>query len=781
MNITRLRLENFGRHRDLDVQLVPGLNVVRGPNESGKSTIQRALEMGLFRRPTSSSQDLDDSRAWGAAEAQPVIEIDYQDEGEQGSIRKTFGGQRGTVEMHIGEETLSDPAAVDTEVARLTGLPSEKFFRATASVHHQELTGLTQDESTLRDRLQQSMSGADRGTFNARRKLEEAIRRYKTEGQKNPGYLKVLRTDVERLSDQKARGEAALAQLETDRRILAEARAARVDLDAQLAEQREALAKAERASQLAAKQADASRRYAVYRRATELRDDITKLDAEHPSVMPLPQLKSRVERLRSLEFDISEMRAELASEVDLSGYDVAIAIPRWQPWAIVGLVLLIGALGALAFGATSNSIVIGAVGAVLLGGLGAFALWRAYSMRRRVGDIRMQNELRETEIARRLGGRTQLGERVRQAEQERAQTLATLGMADLARAEVTLAAESEHTAKIDNLRAEYRGLLSDEPGADDPNLDVGALRDRAAAESDEAKHALAGMGELGREPDRHLTTYRTGVQRLTPQREAALHAEAQADARVSANDVDAEKVAADAESLQTAEEALAAAERRLRIYEDVLGTLNGAERATMKKAARFLEQRMARDIDRVTGGRYRRLKVDEGTLTFMVFSPETNDWLDVRRLSQGTLDQLYLCARLGIVRQVTQPAEPPLVFDDPFITFDDERAKRAVALLKDIARDHQVIYLTTSDRYDELADNVVELPAPTERDEPDLIGGSDEAVETLTVWPSATLPEKVGRSPRANASTNGNGAASARPQATESRPAATPLWPAEER
>ena len=48
---------------------------------------------------------------------------------------------------------MSDPAQVEQEIARLTGLPSEKFFRATASVHHQELAGLTQDESTLRDRF----------------------------------------------------------------------------------------------------------------------------------------------------------------------------------------------------------------------------------------------------------------------------------------------------------------------------------------------------------------------------------------------------------------------------------------------------------------------------------------------------------------------------------------------------------------------------------------------------------------------------------------------------
>jgi hypothetical protein len=492
MNITRLRLENFRRHRDLEIGLVPGLNVVRGPNESGKTTIQRALEMALYRRPTSSSQDLDESRPWADSGADPAVEIDFEEEGIAGTLRKTFAGQRGTVELRIGDATINDAAAVEAQVGRLTGLPSEKFFRATASIHHQELGGLTQDENTLRDRLQQSMSGADRGTYNARRKVEDAIRRYRTEGPKNPGYLKVLRSDVERLGEQVMRGEAALADLERDRRALAETRAVRVGLDAQLAEQREGLARAERASTLTAKLADASRRYAVYRRAAELRDDMARLEASHPSSIPLPQLKSTVEKLRTLEFDISEMRAELAAEPDLSGYDVAIAVPRWRPWAILGAVLLVAALVIAGLGVSLGSAVVGLAAGVVVGLIGAFALWRSMVLRRRVSDIRLQNELRETEIARRLTGRTQLGERARQADQERAELLASVGMSDLARAEVTLEAEAEHVAKIENLRAEYRGLLSDEPGDDPAALEIGGLRDQAAAEADECRHALAG-------------------------------------------------------------------------------------------------------------------------------------------------------------------------------------------------------------------------------------------------------------------------------------------------
>ena len=773
MNITRLRLHDFRRHAELDVEFKPGLNIVRGPNEAGKSTIQRAIEMGLFRRPTFASAELDELKPWRAPEAEPQIEIDFEDDGQPGTLRKTFAGHRGTVEMEFGGQTRTDPAAVEQQVAAMTGLPSEKFLRSTASVHHQELTGLTQDESTLRDRLQQSMSGADRGTHAARKKLEDAIRRYKTEGAKNPGYLKVLRSDVDRLREQKRSGETALAQLEADRRALATARAARAKLDEQLTEERDNAAKAERAAQVTARAADAARRYTLYKRASELRDEVGKLDASHPSDVALPVLRTTVEHLRQLEFRLSEMRAELAAEPDLSGYDVAIPSPSWQPWMIATGVLAVVAIAALFGGFAAGLGIVGILVAVVAGAAAAGAFVVAQRERSRFNDIRMQNELRESEIARRLSGRTQIAEKVRQAEQERVEGLRSTHQTDVATAERVLAAEDEHVTLIGTKRAEYRGLMGDEAASED---DVTSLRDRAAAEADECKHTLAGMGEIGRDPERFVAAYKLALQRLEPERESAMQSEANADARVNNNAVDAEQVAASAEALEQAEEGLAATERRLRIYEDVLATLNAAERGTMKKAARFLEQRMARDIERVTGGRYRRLRVDEQTLTFTVYSPELDDWIDVRRLSQGTLDQLYLCARLGIVRQVTQPAAPPLIFDDPFVTFDAERAERALEMLKELAHDFQVIYLTTSDRYDAVADNVIVLPEPMDKDEPEPVTPTD-AGEAMPMWSSATLADAA----PVHANGNGKPAVAGTPATTpaEAAPPVAPLWPEE--
>ncbi|HEY7132726.1 MAG TPA: hypothetical protein VH440_10770, partial [Candidatus Limnocylindrales bacterium] len=69
------------------------------------------------------------------------------------------------------------------------------------------------------------------------------------------------------------------------------------------------------------------------------------------------------------------------------------------------------------------------------------------------------------------------------------------------------------------------------------------------------------------------------------------------------------------------------------------------------------------------------------------------------------------------VRLVTGDHQPPLVFDDPFVTLDDERGTRALELLREMSRDFQVIYLTASDRYHAAADAVVELAGPTRTDE----------------------------------------------------------------
>ena len=62
--------------------------------------------------------------------------------------------------------------------------------------------------------------------------------------------------------------------------------------------------------------------------------------------------------------------------------------------------------------------------------------------------------------------------------------------------------------------------------------------------------------------------------------------------------------------------------------------------------------------------------------------------------SAGQTDLILLCMRFALVDALFRNAKPFVILDDPFINLDDERTREALALLRDLSRDRQIIYLT---------------------------------------------------------------------------------------
>jgi exonuclease SbcC len=732
VRIVRIHLRDVRQYRDREIDLAPGLTIVRGPNEAGKSTIQRVLEIALTRRVTSSNSDLDGLRPWRSSEdARPEISLDFVSEDEDGTrvgkLVKSFKGQRGTVRLELDGEVVTDPAQADERLAELTGIPSEAFFRSTASVRHHELAEVARDEAALRDRLQASISGADRGTSRAKKKLDRAIRELTARGQKNPGRLKAAEEVVAAETAAVAEGEAALAQLERDRDTLAGSRERRTEADKGLSERRAMLEKARQAERLIGERQAAQERYERFRQGVQVRDELATLADSHPSQNPLPVLRQAIERLRRLDATIRELKAALAGEVEVH-FEVP-PEPTWRPIArasvalvfvglIVGGVWFAGTLSQsteLPFRFLLPDAVVYLAGVLV--GLGLILTFVAFWLRRTYVTAMARYRMRGDEVERRLRGRSQLEEELKQAEMDTEQQLMSLELPDLATGIDLLAREEEHVGRIDRLAAQLEGLIGKEP----PDA-LPALRDAAALEIEQKTAALEGLGPIAKEP-RARERLEVEVRDAEMALDRARDDEANARARVDANKVDAEQVAAHAERLASWSDQLLALQRRVRVYEATLEAIERAEQATMKTATRYLEGRMVNDVSRATAGRYRRVRVDDKTLGIEVFSPEKRDWVDVSALSQGTLDLVYLAARIGLVRLVTGDRRPPLIFDDPFVTLDEDRAARALGLLKELTTGFQVIYLTTTDRYDEVADAVVELPGP---------GAVDDAVDVET-------------------------------------------------
>jgi DNA repair exonuclease SbcCD ATPase subunit len=716
VRISRLQLRDVKRYRDLQIDLAPGLTIIRGPNESGKSTIARAIELGLTGSlvPTGTGDErVDGLRSWDAEpSARPTVTLDFRVDADApeaaeraGSIEKSFG-PGGSATLTLDGETVTDPAAVDARLAELTGVPTAAFFHSTALVGHGELEDLDRDEATLRERLSASISAADRSTTAAIESLRASLAQLNARGERDPGRLAVAEEAVARSEADVAAGEAALGRLVADREALGTAQDARAVADADLGARRALLEQARNAELLEATHAAAVERQARYAEAVTAAAELARLHDSHPSPNPLPVVRQTVERLRVLDTKMVELRAMLSGEIKVD-YEVTAPPTTWRPIAFAALItVLVGIALAVAGQLVAGMSVLTyvGVGALILGVILGLLAVRG---RKASQDFRKQKELAENEVERRLRGKSQMEAELRQAEEDRDAQLQGLGLPDLAAAEDILAKEEAHVAAIDQLNARLEALVGREP-ADS----LAPSRDAAAREAATAVAALADLEPEAREPgarERYEAEVRTSEARVA----SAVEVEAAARAKVDANAVDAEQVARETERLATWREQLAALQRRVRVEEAALGGLERATAATMLKATRYLEKGMAGAVARITDGRYRRVRINDTTLDISVVAPEKGDWVDIRALSDGTLAQVYLAARLGLIRYATGNRRPPLVLDDPFVTFDDAHAARGFDLLRELTADHQVIYLTSTDRYDPAADAVVELPGPT--------------------------------------------------------------------
>ena len=100
-------------------------------------------------------------------------------------------------------------------------------------------------------------------------------------------------------------------------------------------------------------------------------------------------------------------------------------------------------------------------------------------------------------------------------------------------------------------------------------------------------------------------------------------------------------------------------------------------------------------IGEITGGTYDSMSVDENLNLFMNTRTKL---VPVSQVSSGTMDQVYLALRMAAARLLqTGHDQMPLIFDDSFVQYDDERLKTALKWLSQ-AYDNQLIIFTCHQR-----------------------------------------------------------------------------------
>jgi uncharacterized protein YhaN len=105
-------------------------------------------------------------------------------------------------------------------------------------------------------------------------------------------------------------------------------------------------------------------------------------------------------------------------------------------------------------------------------------------------------------------------------------------------------------------------------------------------------------------------------------------------------------------------------------------------------------------IGEVTGHKYYDLKVDEKLDVKVGWN---GSYVLLERLSAGTIDQVYFALRLAVADLLLGKNEVPLLFDDSFALYDDNRVRAA---LTEIAKRKQSILFTCHKREQKLLEEL---------------------------------------------------------------------------
>ncbi|MGK9053084.1 AAA family ATPase [Neorhizobium petrolearium] len=282
--------------------------------------------------------------------------------------------------------------------------------------------------------------------------------------------------------------------------------------------------------------------------------------------------------------------------------------------------------------------------------------------------------------------------------------------AALERAEIALARHAAETEELQNELAELAAAVSKPVSGLDAVLedlrqrsriekDLRQCRARFAeqaegADEEEVRAALAGFDRIaaGLEIERLEAEDGRQVDRISVLRAAEadnLRRRRELETGMGAERAVFQKLAAEAEAKELA--------RRWVVLKLASSLLANSMEAYRERQADPVMKRAGDIFSDLTGGRFLRLVqlYDEADELQLAVERNSGEQVPLKGLSEGTGDQLYLALRLAFLEDYCSRNEPaPLILDDIFQTFDDERTAAGIRTLAAAGERFQTVLFT---------------------------------------------------------------------------------------
>jgi len=123
-------------------------------------------------------------------------------------------------------------------------------------------------------------------------------------------------------------------------------------------------------------------------------------------------------------------------------------------------------------------------------------------------------------------------------------------------------------------------------------------------------------------------------------------------------------------------------------------------------------QNLSNNVSKISNGKYTKVTISDEK--GMIVENKKGEYIEADKLSVGTIDQLYLSLRLSMIDELSEE-KLPIMLDETFAYFDEERIKNAIEYILNELHNHQTIIFTCSNREIEILEkmnieyNLIEL------------------------------------------------------------------------
>ena len=129
---------------------------------------------------------------------------------------------------------------------------------------------------------------------------------------------------------------------------------------------------------------------------------------------------------------------------------------------------------------------------------------------------------------------------------------------------------------------------------------------------------------------------------------------------------------------------------------------NSYEKMKNTVTPKFTEN-LSKNIDKITNGKYKNVSFqDEKGL---IVELDNGNYVEANRLSVGTIDQLYFSLRLSMIDDLSNE-KMPIILDEVFAYYDNERLENALSFLVQEAKQHQILIFTCTNKEKDLLEKM---------------------------------------------------------------------------